>query len=154
MAYLEFSGTLERYNITYQRIVGGSMKDIGSPYKPLTQEERDFFQIGIDELHAYFMADVAKNRNIDKEKMKEIATGTFYTGQQALELNLIDSLGGKQEALDIIEKNIGVKVNLVSYSKKSGFLSSLVGVISDSFFRIGQGIGSVVFKDNNLVIRT
>ncbi len=151
-SYLEFSGTLEKYNITYQRVVGGKYKDIGTPYKELTSEEKKLFQESVDELHEYFTQDVAKNRNIPEDEIKKIATGMFYTGQQALELNLIDVLGGKKKALDLIEENIGVKPSIIEYKKKTGFLDSLYGIFSDTFFRVGQGIGSV-FKED-LIIRT
>src|SRR3989338_869208 len=151
-SYLEFSGLLERYNITYQKNVGGKYKNIGTPYKDLTSEEKELFQKSVDELHEYFKEDVMKNRNIPFNKINTISTGMFYTGQQAKEIGLIDVLGGKEEALDLIEKEIKAKPSIVEYKQKRGFLESLYGVFSDSFFRLGQGIGSV-FKEE-LVIRT
>lgn len=152
-SYLEFSGLLEKYNITYERVVGGKYKDIGTPYKELTYEEKQLLEKSIEELHDYFIKDVAKNRHIQESKIREIATGMFYTGQQAKELNLIDILGGKEEAINLIEKEIKVKASIVEYKKKKGFLESLYGMVSNTFFRVGQGIGSVIFKEE-LVIKT
>ena len=119
-SYLEFSGLLTRYNITYERMVGGKYKDLGTPYRELTDEERILFQRSIDELHDYFMQDVAKNRDIPENKIREIATGMFYTGKQAKELNLVDVLGGKEEALMLMLLNIKrKKVFLAHYTECS-----------------------------------
>ena len=49
-SYIEFPGLLERYNVTYRRLVAGKYKDIGSPYREMTSEEQAIFQKMIDEL--------------------------------------------------------------------------------------------------------
>ena len=54
-SYLEFPGFLERYNITYNRLVAGKYKDIGSPFKEMTSEERAVFQQTLDEMRDYFV---------------------------------------------------------------------------------------------------
>src|SRR3989344_1616932 len=48
-SYLEFPGLLERYNVTYQRMVSGKYKDLGSPYREMTQEEKAICQQSLDD---------------------------------------------------------------------------------------------------------
>src|SRR3989339_1922177 len=58
-SYLEFPGLLERYNVTYQRMVSGKYKDLGSPYREMTQEEKAIFQQSLDDIRDYFVGEVA-----------------------------------------------------------------------------------------------
>ena len=63
-SYLEFSELLEKYGVTYQRLVSGSYKDTGSPFKELTEEEKKILQSKIDLIHLRFVTDVSKNKNL------------------------------------------------------------------------------------------
>src|SRR3989338_9701266 len=71
-SYLEFGGFLERYNITYRRLVAGKYKDIGSPLKEMTQEEQAYLQASLDEMKDYFVSEVAKNRNMSKKEVDKV----------------------------------------------------------------------------------
>ncbi|MBI4149658.1 signal peptide peptidase SppA [Candidatus Woesearchaeota archaeon] len=154
-SYLQFSGLLQDYNVTYERVVGGKYKDIGSPFKPLSTEERGLFQAAVDELHEYFIADVAENRGLPVEDVKQMGTGIFYTGKQALELGLIDELGGKQEVIAAVEDYLGEEATFSIYQKRVGFFESIVGALSDVSFMVGKGIGEVIFsRGNTLSIST
>jgi protease-4 len=146
-SYLDYSGLLERYNITYQRLVGGKYKDIGSPYKNLTEEERDILQKVINQIYENFVFEVSQNRNISLEKTRELATGMFYLGSEAKELGLIDALGSRQDAINYIEKERGVKIKIYEYKTYNDLLAKMYGLQSQSFFWIGKGIGSA-FKEN------
>ena len=94
-SYLEFSGLLERYNITYERLIAGNYKDIGTPFKKLNEGERDILQSKLDLIYNYLIEDVAKNRNMSLEKTRSLADGSFYLGIEAKENGLIDVLGNK-----------------------------------------------------------
>src|SRR3989344_382548 len=94
-SYLEFPGLLEEYNVTYRRLVSGRYKDIGSPFKEMTEEENAIFQQTLDELRDYFVDEVAKNRNMSRKDVDKIANGLFFLGSQAKGLGFVDELGGK-----------------------------------------------------------
>jgi protease-4 len=64
-SYIDFSGTLERYNASYQRLVSGKYKDMGSPFKKLTGEEEKIFQENLDIIRDVFIEEVAANRGMD-----------------------------------------------------------------------------------------
>jgi protease-4 len=149
-SYLGFSGFLEEYNVTYERLVAGNLKDMGIPFKELTPEERALFEKSLDSIHNYFIEEVAENRNLRKKDVEKIATGMFYLGVEAKELGLVDELGSKEEVINYIEKQIGEEVDLVEYKKERGLLSSLSQVINEKFFYIGKGFGNSFFTKARL----
>jgi len=149
-SYLEFPGLLERYNVTYQRLVSGKYKDIGSPLKEMTAEEKAIFQQNLDAIKDYFVSEVAKNRNMNKKDVDRIANGLFYLGAQAKELGLVDELGGKDEAIRYIEKREGIKAEIVEYKKEKTLLDILSDVSSKQSFFVGKGIGSSIFDKRDV----
>jgi len=144
-SYIEFAGLLERYNMTYQRLVAGKYKDIGTPLKSLTIEEKEILQNKLDQIHESFVKEIAANRDMPVEKVKEIATGEFYLGSEALQLGLIDSLGDKETAKELIKQQLNLtKVEFAEYTKPKTLLETLAGVFSENFFLVGKGIGSAL----------
>ena len=153
-SYIEFPGLLERYNVTYRRLVAGKYKDMGSPYKEMTSEEQAIFQDILDELREYFVSEVAKNRQMSKKDVEKIANGLFYLGSEAKELGLVDELGGKDEVIRYIEAKENIKAELVEYEKEKGFLEALSGVLNKNSFILGKGIGSSLFHGKSAVTIT
>lgn len=143
-SYLEFPGLLERYNVTYQRLVSGKYKDIGSPYKEMTPEEKAIFQENLDSIRDYFVSEVAKNRNLNKKDVDKIANGLFYLGAQAKDLGLVDEMGGKDEVIAYIERKEGIKADVVEYKKEETLFDVLSKVLSRQSFFAGKGIGSAL----------
>ena len=141
-SYIELSGLFEKYGIEYQRFTGGRYKDLGTPLKEPTEQERVIFQKKIDAIHEFFIHEVAKNRNLDIEYVRGIATGEFYLGQEALELHLIDFLGDKEEAMNYIKKIINQdEIAIVEYRRERGFLDFFTKISLSSSYYIGKGIG-------------
>lgn len=138
-SYLEFSGLLQNYNVTYERLVTGQYKDMGTPFKALSSEERDILQSKLDKIHDIFVKEVAQNRNLDEDTVRALSTGMFYLGIEAKELGLIDVLGGKEEAEEILMEQTGLtSINFVKLQKKPSFWESLSQVFSGSFLDIRQ----------------
>jgi len=156
-SYLEFSGLMNKYGVGYERIVGGEYKDIGTPFRNLTDEERQLLQEQIDVVYDYFVKEVAANRNMSEEQMKGIATGMIYTGIRAKQLGLVDVLGGEDEAEEAIKQKANLTdVQIVDYKKKRTLIDVLTETLSRQSYTVGQGIGdSLVSKaDQNLGVRT
>ena len=143
-SYLEFPGFLDRYNITYRRLVAGKYKDIGSPFKEMTSEEEAVFQESLDEMRDYFVSEIAKNRHMNKKDVDKIANGLFYLGAQAKDYGLVDELGGKSEVINYIERKEKIKAEIVEYKKHRGLIDVLGDALSQSSFYVGKGIGSEV----------
>jgi len=138
-SYLDFSGMLHDYNVTYQRLVAGDHKDIGSPFKELNSEEREILQEQLDIIHDIFIDEIAANRGLSRNDVENLATGTFYLGIQAEQLGLVDLLGNRDDAVAYIEEKIGQDADLVYYEKKEGLIDILTGVVTKGAFNIGQG---------------
>lgn len=139
--YLEFSEFLNNYGIKYEEIRGGEYKGLGSPFKELNKQERAIFQDKIDLIHKHFTKTVMENRNLDSD---DFADGLFYLGIEAKELGLVDHLGGKSLAINITKDLAGIdQAKLVIYEKEKSLIERLATVLENSFFKIGQGIGSI-----------
>jgi len=149
-SYLGFSGFLADHNISYERLVSGNLKDIGSPFKEMTAEERVLFQKSLDSIHDYFVDEVSKNRNLKKRDIEKIATGQFFIGSEAKKLGLVDELGGREEVIAYVEKKIGKDADFVSYETKKGFFESLSKLFNENSFYIGKGIGNSFFTKAKL----
>jgi protease-4 len=145
-SYVDFSGFMQDHNITYNRLVGGQYKDVGSPFTPLTGEERDLMQKLVDRMHGEFIDAVAANRHMQRKDVEQLANGFVYLGVEAQQLGLVDELGGMDEALAYIEKQIGQKAETVTYSAPPTFLQALAGAVSQQSFHVGEGIGSALFN--------
>ncbi len=141
-SYLDFSGLMKRYNVTYQRLVSGEYKDMGSPYRETTKEEQKILQQLVDKMRLLFVEEVAANRNITFDEVNKLATGQIFLGAESKKMKLIDDLGTKDDALKYIEKKLNITAEPVEYKEKIG-LKELLAEISSSFQpKIGNFINS------------
>ncbi|MFW6383345.1 MAG: signal peptide peptidase SppA [Nanoarchaeota archaeon] len=140
-------GFMERYNITYRQLVSAEYKDIGSPFREMTEEEKEHIEEQLDEIHKFFADTVASNRNLSQEEKDEIATGMFWTGSKAKELDLVDQLGGQQEAIAYIEDKLDVEVGVVEYKKEPSFGDLFFGIFSEASYYLGKGLGSSMLQN-------
>ncbi len=97
MSYLEFSQTLSKYGVNYVRLVSGEHKDIGSPYKNLTSEDREILMSLVNESFSYFLNFVVERRNLSNNAVEIVSDGRVFSGAQAYSLGLVDSLGSRYE---------------------------------------------------------
>lgn len=107
----DLSEYYKKQGVDIYSITGGKYKDIGADYRNLTPEERNMLQTMIDEEYEYFMKLIAKNRNLSFDYVNTIAEGRPYTGQQGLNVSLVDYLGGKDYAIELAAN----KSNLSDY---------------------------------------
>lgn len=87
----------------------GKFKDTGDPSRDMTPEERAYLQSLIDNMYGQFVQAVADGRHAKVTDIKAIADGRVWTGEQALDLHLIDQLGDYQTAVDETAKAVGIK---------------------------------------------
>lgn len=106
---LNADGLLQKIGVTTTTIKSGPLKDMGSPLRNLTPEERAIFQSVIDDLHGQFVAKVAERRRIPLETAKTLADGRVYTAQQALADKLVDRIGYIPDALAVARHAAGVQ---------------------------------------------
>jgi protease IV len=153
-SYLEFSELMDEYGVSYQRFVAGSRKDIGTPFKEPTVEERALMQSKLDVIHDFFIEEIAQNRGLSTTQVKFLATGEFFLGQEALRHNLVDMLGGKKE-LETTLAQFGIEdPDYYHYMRELSFFDLLMGVTGEHFFFMGQGIGHAITKQTTPFIQT
>ncbi|HEY9871722.1 MAG TPA: signal peptide peptidase SppA, partial [Candidatus Obscuribacterales bacterium] len=91
---------LERkLGIEPQVIKSGKYKDIGSPNRQMTAEEKEILENLILDSYDQFIETVASGRKMDKQRVRKLADGRIYSGRQALKLGLVDELGGYEKAV-------------------------------------------------------
>ncbi len=78
----------------------GQRATLGSPHRGLSKGDRQLIQDFIDNFYGIFVDRVAQTRRMPAEEVRKIAAGRIYTGRQALELGLIDELGGLAAAVE------------------------------------------------------
>ena len=86
----------------------GEHKDIGSPFREMTPEEKRIIQEVIDNVHQQFIKGVGEGRKLDRSKVTQIADGRILTGEQAKELGLVDQIGNLDDAIDATAKLVGI----------------------------------------------
>ncbi len=125
------SKLLERIGIRFETVKSGIFKDILSPDRALSNEERDLLQSLIDSSYDQFVTAVAEGRQLSIEKVREFADGRVFTGSQAKELGLVDELGDEDHAKRLTAKLAGLdeeKTRTITLGKpKKKFMGLLPG---------------------------
>lgn len=132
-SYLEFSGLMDDYNISYVRLVSGENKDMGSPFREPTKEEVTKLQAMIDKIQKGFVKDVMENRNLSEDTMKYVEKSGIMLGSEAYEIGLIDVLGGKEQVTDIVKNMTGLEtVTYELYEPEFSFGELMAGFFGKS----------------------
>ncbi len=84
-----------------ETLKSGRLKDVGSSYRPMTDEEREYLTSLLHEMHAQFKAAVVEGRSLDAQKVEALADGRVFTGETAVKNGLIDGLGNLDDAIRI-----------------------------------------------------
>ncbi|PID38424.1 MAG: signal peptide peptidase SppA [Proteobacteria bacterium] len=121
----EVSQLLALARVQAHTMKSGPHKDVGSPLRPLTDEDRRLLQRMVDRIHAQFVRDVAKGRALSEAAVREVATGRLITGEEAKTAKLVDQLGNFSDALDLAAKLAKARGEPIPvYRRRSGGLLS------------------------------
>lgn len=99
MPYMNLEGLYDKLGVRQEKIKSGAHKDILSPERPMTPQEREILQTMVSEMYDTFVDVVSKGRKLDPEAVRQLADGRVYTGRQAKALGLVDELGNFQDAI-------------------------------------------------------
>ena len=97
--FLNAEELMQKVGVDAVVITSGPRKDIGSPFREMTEEEQALWKGIIDEIYGGFVELVAQARDLPVEQVRELADGSVYTGRQALELGLVDGVGTLDDAV-------------------------------------------------------
>lgn len=108
MLTVNAEGLLQKIGVSAAAIKSGERKDMGSPFRTLTPEERAIFQSVIDGMHTQFVTKVVERRHIPAETARTVADGRIYTADQAVALKLVDRVGYMPDAIDAAKRAAGL----------------------------------------------
>ncbi len=118
MVSLNAEALLDKVGLAATTIKSGPHKDMGSPFRRLTPEERAIFQSVIDDLHRQFVRLVAERRRLPAQTAQQLADGRIFTAEQALGAGLIDAIGYMPDALAAARRAAGVaEARVVVYKR-------------------------------------
>jgi len=101
ISLMNFKELTDKLGIKDLTIKSGELKDAGNPMREATEKDKAYFQEIVDDSYDQFLDVVSKERKIDKEELRKIANGRVYTGRQAKDIKLVDSIGTLEDAIRI-----------------------------------------------------
>lgn len=130
MQSINYKGLLEKYGIKHEVFKSGAKKDILSPTREMTDDERQIMQTLINNSYERFLKVVSDGRKIPVDKLRPIADGRIYDGVQAQKLGLVDALANREEALTMLmqEKNLE-DAEIFCYSTSTDFMKRFFGTL-------------------------
>lgn len=134
MESINFAELAENYGVKFNTIKSGPYKDIMSPYKEMTDEEREILQAFVDESYDEFVRIISEGRGMDEETVRNIGDGRIYSGKQALENGLVDELGSLDDTIELLSEDLGGGTyQVVSYNYSMG-LYNFLGLTAHKMF--------------------
>ena len=133
MPHYDISGLLSRWNVKDDSLATGPLKQMGSPTKPMSDEDRKALEAILNDMFAGFKEVVMYGRpkfKADPPALDAIATGQVFTASQALENGLVDKIGFLEDAINRSAELAGVStddVRCVKYMPRTTFVSELLG---------------------------
>jgi protease-4 len=124
--------------------------DLGSPDRPLDAYEQKVLQNAIDSYYGKFLHLVAKNRELDSLYVDSIGQGRVWSGSRALELGLVDAIGGMYEARNAAEEMADLEDNeyrIVTYPKFKDPIQAILKNMGSAEINIGDVLPEGQAKD-------
>jgi len=119
MLTMNANGLLEKIGVHANAITSGPKKDMGSPFRVMTDEERAIFQSVINSFYERFLVVIKEGRkNLTAEEIRRLADGRIYSGEQAKAVGLVDSIGYLDDAVELAKREAGLtEARLVVYQQ-------------------------------------
>jgi protease-4 len=134
MLRMNVEGLLEKLGLETAAIKSGTMKDMGSPFRTMTDEERQVFQGAIMEFYNRFVQIVGEGRpGLKSDRIRELADGRIYTASQAVKAGLVDELGYLDTALNRAKQAAGLaEARVVTYHRPGTYSNNIYSGLPDS----------------------
>jgi len=139
-------GLLDKIGISWETVKSGDLKDVGSFTRAMTPEEERMLRAVIDDSYRQFVKAVADGRNKSEDEIFPLADGSIFTGRQAYNLGLVDTLGTFEDAISMAGEmtGLGPEPDIIKEKKKK-----------PGFFDLLRGLNNVADKvSSNLDIRS
>ncbi len=130
-----YAKLMDKLGLQMDVIKSGKYKDSGSPFRKMTEADKKYFYGVVENSYDQFLHVVAKQRKLPVDKLKKFADGRVFTGEQALKLGLVDTLGSLEDAISIAAKLGGIegKPDVVEARKPRSLADMLLGDFARKF---------------------
>jgi protease-4 len=120
MEFVRVEELLKKIGVEMQVIKSGEFKDIGSPNRKMTHKEKEMLLTLLEDIRNQFVTAVSQGRNMPEEAVLALADGRIFSGRQAKDLGLVDSLGNFRDAVSVAKRLAHIKgeVKLVYPQKR------------------------------------
>ena len=108
MELANVQGLMEKVGVQSVVIKSGKHKDLASPFRTMSAEDRALLQSVLDDVHDQFIQAVAAGRAMKVDQVRDLADGRVFTGRQAKTARLVDELGDLQDAIKLAGKMVGI----------------------------------------------
>jgi len=108
LSFPQYYELMDKIGVKMETIKAGKFKDIGTPNREMSKDERRLLQDMIDDTHDQFITDVSVARSMDIDSLRKLCDGRIFSGRQALSLGLIDTLGGFEDAVGFLRAQVGL----------------------------------------------
>ncbi|KHE71944.1 signal peptide peptidase SppA [Halobacillus sp. BBL2006] len=125
MENINYQELANEYGVKFNTFKSGKYKDIMSPTREMTEEEREIIQNLVDESYEQFVDVIAEGRDMPEDKVYDLADGRIYSGKQAVENGLVDEIGFREDALKALKKEVGGNPQVIEFKSSIGSLFDL-----------------------------
>jgi protease-4 len=127
MLTINARGLLEKVGVEATAVTSGPRKDMGSPFRVMTPEERAIFQGLIDSFYQRFLTVVQEGRpHLPMDQIKKLADGRVYTGDQAKAAGLVDDIGYLEDAIELAKKKAKItEARVVTYTRPGEYSNNV-----------------------------
>jgi protease-4 len=138
--FLQLKNALDKLGVGVKTIKSGKLKDSGSSTRTMTEDDERYFQQLMDNVHQQFIAVVETEREIEHDVVVEIADGRVFTGEQALEEGLVDTIGTYEDAIGVAADMCGItgEPSIVKERKKHSFWDGMFGDVGESLSNLKE----------------
>jgi len=137
-----FEDLMDKVGISTETVKSGEFKDIGSYNREMTKKEELMLRSVVMDTYEQFVEAITEGRGKEKDEVYRLADGSLFTGLQAYNLGLVDTLGGLYEAVEIAAELAGIEgePNIVRPYKreKIGFFDLVRGLLGGFGEKLGQ----------------
>jgi len=124
---------MNEYGVYVSTVNSNAHSDIATPLKKMTPYERGVIQTGVEEIYGTFIKHVAEGRGMTVDEVDAIGQGRVWTGENAMEIGLVDVFGGLNDAIRIASEKANItEYQLESYPKKEKFQQMIENVVADT----------------------
>jgi len=109
MEMANVEGLLQKIGVEGVVVKSGKYKDVGSPLRKMSDEERGLLQNVMDDVHKQFIEAVAEGRSLEVPEVQALADGRIFTGRQAKDAKLVDELGNLDDAIQLAADVAGIE---------------------------------------------